>query len=83
MLRGVLAAWLYFRMRIEESSQYNQQRHTMIKASFTLRLPFSLKNAATRLAKLEGVSLNQWIVSAVTEKIAARNAGASNTKTAG
>jgi predicted HicB family RNase H-like nuclease len=55
----------------------------MIKSPFTLRLPLSLKSAAMRLAKQEGVSLNQWIVSAVTEKIAARNAGASNTKTAG
>jgi HicB family len=83
MFRSVLAARPYSRMRIEESSQYNQLRDTMIKASFTLRLPLSLKHAAMRLAKQEGVSLNQWIVSAVTEKIAARNAGASNTKTAG
>ena len=43
----------------------------MSKATFTLRLPPSLKGEAAGLAKLEGVSLNQWIVAAVMEKIAA------------
>ena len=43
----------------------------MSKSTFTLRLPPSLKAEAAGLAKPEGVSLNQWIVAAVTEKIAA------------
>ena len=42
----------------------------MAKATFTLRLPPSIKAEAARLAKREGVSLNQWIVAAVIEKIA-------------
>ncbi len=48
----------------------------MTKATFTLRLPSSIKSEAARLAKREGVSLNQWIVAAVTEKIAAARAAA-------
>lgn len=35
----------------------------------SLQLPKSLKEAAARLAKEDGVSLNQWIVSAVAQKI--------------
>ena len=46
----------------------------MTKATFTLRLPPSLKAEAVWLAKREGVSLNQWIVVAVMEKIAAAQA---------
>ena len=49
---------------------------TMSKATFTLRLPPSLKAEAVRLAKREGVSLNQWIVAAVMERIAAAQAAA-------
>jgi HicB family len=75
--------WLYSRIRIEESSQYNQNLQTMTKATFTLRLPHSLKCEAIRFAKQQGVSLNHWIVAAVAEKIAAMNAAASNANTAG
>lgn len=46
----------------------------MTKATFTLRLPPTLKAEAARLAKREGVSLNEWIVAAVMEKIAAQQA---------
>ncbi|MCY3877388.1 MAG: toxin-antitoxin system HicB family antitoxin [Rhodobacteraceae bacterium] len=38
---------------------------------YPLQLPQSLKETATRLAKEDGVSLNQWIVSAVAQKIGA------------
>jgi hypothetical protein len=36
---------------------------------FRLKLPVSTKKAAQRLAKEDGVSLNQWIASAVAEKV--------------
>ena len=38
---------------------------------YPLQLPMSLKDTATRLARQDGVSLNQWIVSAVAQKIGA------------
>ncbi len=41
----------------------------MSKATYPLKLPLSVKNAAARLAKADGVSLNQWIASAVAEKV--------------
>jgi hypothetical protein len=34
-----------------------------------LKLPLSIKKAAQRLAKEDGVSLNQWIAAAVAEKV--------------
>lgn len=40
-------------------------------AAHALRLPQSIKAAAIRLAKEDGVSLNQWIASAVAEKVRA------------
>ena len=41
------------------------------KYKYPLQLPASLKEAATRLAKEDGVSLNQWIVAAVAQKVGA------------
>lgn len=38
---------------------------------YPLQLPESLKKTAARLAKDDGVSLNQWIVAAVAQKIGA------------
>ena len=38
---------------------------------YPLNLPISLKETATRLAKDDGVSLNQWIATAVAQKIGA------------
>ncbi len=38
---------------------------------YPLQLPVSLKDTAMRLARQDGVSLNQWIVSAVAQKIGA------------
>ena len=41
----------------------------MSKNTYPLKLPNSVKNAAAELAKLDGVSLNQFIAAAVAEKI--------------
>ncbi|MFY8139802.1 MAG: hypothetical protein ACOVMO_03720 [Caulobacter sp.] len=43
----------------------------MSKTSYPLKLPNSVKVAAQRLAREDGVSLNQWISSAVAEKVGA------------
>lgn len=43
----------------------------MSKATYPLKLPASIKAAASRLAKEDGVSLNQWIATAVAQKIGA------------
>jgi hypothetical protein len=40
------------------------------RASYPLKLPASVKDAAARLAKEDGVSLNQWIAVAIAQKIA-------------
>src|SRR5215472_6789861 len=44
---------------------------TMSKATYPLKLPASIKAAAARLAKEDGVSLNEWITAAVAQKIGA------------
>src|SRR5262249_6401592 len=41
----------------------------MSKATYPLKLPLSIKKAAQRLAKEDGVSLNQGIAVAVAEKV--------------
>lgn len=41
----------------------------MSSNTYPLKLPASIKAAAQRLAKEDGVSLNQWIASAVAQKI--------------
>lgn len=41
----------------------------MSKSRYPLKLPLSIKKAAQRLAKEDGVSLNQWIAVAVAEKV--------------
>jgi hypothetical protein len=38
----------------------------MSKATYPLKLPVSLKKEAARLAKQDGVSLNQWIATVET-----------------
>jgi hypothetical protein len=43
----------------------------MSKASYPLKLPVSIKEAAARLAREDGVSLNQWITVAIAQKIGA------------
>ncbi len=48
----------------------------MSKATYPLKLPLSVKNAAARLAKADGVSLNQWIASAVAQKVGAMETAA-------
>ena len=41
----------------------------MSKSTYPLKLPNSIKSAAAELAKLDGVSLNQFIAAAVAEKV--------------
>ncbi|MBZ9846676.1 pilus assembly protein HicB [Mesorhizobium sp. CA14] len=48
----------------------------MSKATYPLKLPLSVKEAAARLAKADGVSLNQWIASAVAQKVGAMETAA-------
>jgi hypothetical protein len=56
----------------------------MTKAAYPLKLPASMKAAAARLAKEDGVSLNQWIAVAVAQKVgAAETASAFLAKKAG
>ena len=43
----------------------------MAKKSYPLKLPASVKAAAERLAREDGVSLNLWISTAVAEKVGA------------
>lgn len=43
----------------------------MSRVTYPLKLPASIKAAAARLAKEDGVSLNQWIAVAVAEKVGA------------
>lgn len=41
----------------------------MNRSTYPLKLPVSIKRAAQRLAKEDGVSLNQWIAVAVAQKV--------------
>jgi hypothetical protein len=41
----------------------------MSRSTYPLKLPDSIKKAAQRLAKEDGVSLNQWIAVAVAQKV--------------
>jgi hypothetical protein len=41
----------------------------MCHETYPLKLPLSIKKAAQRLAKEDGVSLNQWIAAAVAQKV--------------
>jgi len=41
----------------------------MSRSSYPLKMPHSVKMAAARLAKADGVSLNQFIAVAVAEKV--------------
>ena len=41
----------------------------MSKGTYPLKLPISVKTAAARLAKTDGVSLNQFIAAAVAERV--------------
>jgi hypothetical protein len=43
----------------------------MSRSSYPLKMPNSVKAAAARLAKADGVSLNQFIAVAVAEKVGA------------
>jgi len=45
-------------------------------STYPLRLPTSVKSAAEQLAKEEGISLNQFVATAVAEKLSAMNTAA-------
>jgi len=45
-------------------------------STYPLRLPVSLKAAAVRLSKQDGTSVNQFVVTAVAEKISALSTAA-------
>jgi hypothetical protein len=49
----------------------------MSKVAHPLKLPASVKSAAERLAREDGVSLNQWIAVAVAEKVGSVETAAS------
>jgi predicted HicB family RNase H-like nuclease len=51
-----------------ECGRSAEEGESMSKATYPLKLPTSIKKAAQRLAKEDGVSLNQWIAVAVAEK---------------
>ena len=42
-----------------------------VRSKYPLHLPTSLKEAAARLARNDGVSFNQWITAAVAQKVGA------------
>ena len=48
----------------------------MSRIGYPLKLPRSIKAAAERLAREDGVSLNQWIAAAVAEKVGSVEAAA-------
>jgi len=50
--------------------------HSTHKSTYPLKLPVSIKKAAQRLAKEDGVSLNQWIAVAVAQKVGAAETAA-------
>ena len=52
-----------------ESGRSAEEGAIMSKATYPLKLPTSIKKAAQRLAKEDGVSLNPWIAVAVAEKV--------------
>jgi hypothetical protein len=45
-------------------------------STYPLRLPVSLKTALEKLSKQDGTSMNQFVVTAVAEKISAMNTAA-------
>ncbi len=46
-----------------------EEGETMSKATYLLKFLLSIQKAAQRLAKEDGVSLNQWIAVAVAENV--------------
>ncbi len=58
-----------FRLRVLSPAGVIKKMRKMSRSTYPLKLPTSIKNAAQRLAKEDGVSLNQWISVAVAQKI--------------
>ena len=53
------------------NSQETKTMSGSARSKYPLHLPASLKEAAARLARNDGVSLNQWITAAVAQKVGA------------
>jgi hypothetical protein len=65
-----------FGVRTTDTSRVFEGAIEMNKSTYPLKLPNSVKNAAAELARIDGVSLNQFIAAAVAEKVGAlRTAG--------
>lgn len=58
-----------FGLKISRPSEFLGGDETMSRSTYPLKLPDSTKKAAQRLAKEDGVSLNQWISVAVAQKV--------------
>lgn len=41
----------------------------MIRASYQIKLPGSIRDAVSRLAQADDVSMNQWMAAAIAQKI--------------
>ena len=64
-----------FGVRLMRPAELLQELKIMKQATYPLKLPNSIKAAAARLAKEDGVSLNQWIATAVAQKVGAVETG--------
>jgi antitoxin HicB len=68
MIRDAMAAWI--EVALEEGIPIPEPRSLgEFSGRFVLRLPRSLHRDVTRQAEEEGVSINQWIVTAVARTI--------------
>ncbi len=65
---GAAARFRILVLRPADLSQKVRLR-SMSKSTYPMKLPLSIKKAAQRLAKEDGMSLNQWIAVAVAEKV--------------
>ena len=58
-----------FAISIMRPSRIAKEGEITSNATYPLKLSVSIKKAAQRLAKEDGVSLNQWIAAAVAQKV--------------
>ena len=56
--------------RYLNDARKGRARTAIRRVTFRIKLPRSIMRAARRLARADGVSLNQWIGAAVAEKVA-------------
>ena len=60
-----------WRRYTRSSAAETRKTKDVVRYKYPLNLPASLKEEAARLARNDGVSLNQWITAAVAQKIGA------------